>query len=338
MKLLPNQIESSLTDQQLRQLSAKGFLRVEGIGMYRKNNAGITFEAFEFDGIVDDSGVIGSVKAKEEVPAWLVERGKTNHKTDHSTLATEISNRNLPQGLTQAKVINDRKERHIQRKKVQMKSKSRSRDLSILGITALLALILLLLPFWLVDSDDRSISDVLAGNSNTGTSLVAGQVENSSNGDAEAVGIDSAGEKVLEEPRPKDAAYSTASERERKAAEKDIPIKTPATKTTDAKVEVKSTGNVSLIKSKLGDAVGGQFAIVVASMKSIESAKKMAEEFKGKGISPEIVSSPVKGQTYYRVLLGRYNKRSEAESSQKSLGGDFWITRLANGSKLLATS
>ena len=83
-------------------------------------------------------------------------------------------------------------------------------------------------------------------------------------------------------------------------------------------------------------AVGNQFAIVAASMQSVPSAKKLADDLRQKGYVAEVVVSPVDGKTFYRVVLGRFETAAEAKEANAALGGEYWVTRLSFASQLLS--
>ena len=48
-------------------------------------------------------------------------------------------------------------------------------------------------------------------------------------------------------------------------------------------------------------------------------ADKLVQQLKAKGYDGYVIEANVKGQTYYRVRVGRFPKREEAESTRQSL-------------------
>lgn len=66
-----------------------------------------------------------------------------------------------------------------------------------------------------------------------------------------------------------------------------------------------------------GQTIG--YSIQVASCESRQYAESLVEKYKKRGFSPYITTFDYSGQTYYRVRLGPYDTRSEAESVKMEL-------------------
>ena len=60
-------------------------------------------------------------------------------------------------------------------------------------------------------------------------------------------------------------------------------------------------------------AVVNEYWIQVASFTSISHAEDVLDQLKEKGLSPVITSKTVKEDTYYRVRIGPYANKDEAE-------------------------
>lgn len=76
-----------------------------------------------------------------------------------------------------------------------------------------------------------------------------------------------------------------------------------------AKTEVKPTSLPSLV----GEIKAGQFTVQVGSYDNEKDAQNFAQTLKTKGYSAYYIPADVKGKTYYRVSVGQFNTRKEAE-------------------------
>ncbi|MGN6719124.1 MAG: SPOR domain-containing protein, partial [Candidatus Binatia bacterium] len=61
------------------------------------------------------------------------------------------------------------------------------------------------------------------------------------------------------------------------------------------------------------------WSVQISAAPTKNVADKLAQQLKAKGYDGYIVEANVKGQTYYRVRVGRFPKREEAESTRQSL-------------------
>jgi cell division protein FtsN len=56
------------------------------------------------------------------------------------------------------------------------------------------------------------------------------------------------------------------------------------------------------------------FTVQVGSFRDRGAAEELAARMKGQGVSPQVVAAPVGGRTWYRVQVGLYDTRAEAEN------------------------
>ena len=61
------------------------------------------------------------------------------------------------------------------------------------------------------------------------------------------------------------------------------------------------------------------WSVQISAAPTKNIADKLAQQLKAKGYDGYVVEANVKGQTYYRVRVGRFPKREEAESTRQSL-------------------
>jgi len=81
-------------------------------------------------------------------------------------------------------------------------------------------------------------------------------------------------------------------------------VSSKATKTAD------SLGNAELDKT---------WSVQISAAPTKNVADQLVQQLKTKGYDGYVVKAHVKGQTYYRVRVGRFPKREEAESTRQSL-------------------
>jgi cell division septation protein DedD len=68
-----------------------------------------------------------------------------------------------------------------------------------------------------------------------------------------------------------------------------------------------------------------QFSVQVASLLSEDRAREIAREVRDGGLSARVVTSTANGVTIFRVVLGPYNSRSEAEQAGRRSGLSYWV-------------
>lgn len=154
------------------------------------------------------------------------------------------------------------------------------------------------------------------------------------------------GEKPLEKPRPPEAPVRTAqakgaeapkpvevakAAKEPKTAETKPaePTKTPAPKRAgepqkspsaektppDARSPPSkasdSGGKAAPVETKTG---APSYTVQVGSFKDRASAEDQAKKIAEKGVSAQVVQAPMEGRMWFRVQVGRYGTRAEAES------------------------
>lgn len=67
------------------------------------------------------------------------------------------------------------------------------------------------------------------------------------------------------------------------------------------------------LPSLVGEIKAGQFTVQVASYDNEKDAQTYAQSLKTKGYTAYYIPADVKGKTYYRVSVGQFNTRKEAE-------------------------
>jgi len=65
--------------------------------------------------------------------------------------------------------------------------------------------------------------------------------------------------------------------------------------------------------------LGKTWSVQISAAPTKNVADKLVQHLKAKGYDGYVVEANVKGQTYYRVRVGRFPKREEAESTRQSL-------------------
>jgi DedD protein len=65
--------------------------------------------------------------------------------------------------------------------------------------------------------------------------------------------------------------------------------------------------------------LGKTWSVQISAAPTKNVADKLAQQLKAKGYDGYVVEANVKGETYYRVRVGRFLKRAEAESTRQSL-------------------
>ena len=74
-----------------------------------------------------------------------------------------------------------------------------------------------------------------------------------------------------------------------------------------------------------GAARGAGFMVQFASLLSEEKARQESAKISADGKSPRVVSSVRNGATIYRVVLGPYPSKADAEKVGRASGHDFWV-------------
>jgi cell division septation protein DedD len=68
-----------------------------------------------------------------------------------------------------------------------------------------------------------------------------------------------------------------------------------------------------------------QFNVQVAALLSEERAREIALEVRESGLSARVVASTTNGVTIYRVVLGPYSTRAEADQAGRRSGKSYWV-------------
>jgi cell division septation protein DedD len=68
-----------------------------------------------------------------------------------------------------------------------------------------------------------------------------------------------------------------------------------------------------------------QFNVQVAALLSEERAREIALEVREAGLSARVVASTTNGVTIYRVVLGPYSTRAEADQAGRRSGKSYWV-------------
>jgi cell division protein FtsN len=71
--------------------------------------------------------------------------------------------------------------------------------------------------------------------------------------------------------------------------------------------------------------VTGQFTVSFAAVLEEKQARSVAARIRVDGQVPRITSSERAGKTLYRVVLGPYSTRAEAERVGRASGQSYWI-------------
>jgi len=85
-----------------------------------------------------------------------------------------------------------------------------------------------------------------------------------------------------------------------------------------AELRADSTGNA-------GTSVAGQFTVSFAAILDETQARALAARIRVDGQSPRIASSVRSGRTLYRVVLGPYASRADADRVGRTSGQSYWI-------------
>ena len=85
-----------------------------------------------------------------------------------------------------------------------------------------------------------------------------------------------------------------------------------------AALRADSTGNA-------GTSVAGQFTVSFAAILDETQARALAARIRVDGQSPRIASSVRSGRTLYRVVLGPYASRADADRVGRASGQSYWI-------------
>lgn len=92
-------------------------------------------------------------------------------------------------------------------------------------------------------------------------------------------------------------------------------VKSATGSDTKSGTELKpQTGQAAAAKEKPPNRISGRYTVQVASMRSKDSARKMAEKLINKGYDAFVASSSSSGVgTWYRVRIGHYKEKNEAK-------------------------
>ena len=74
-----------------------------------------------------------------------------------------------------------------------------------------------------------------------------------------------------------------------------------------------------------GTPTSGQFTVSFAAILDEKQARSLASRIRVDGQSPRITTSERAGKTLYRVVLGPFPTRPEAERVGKASGQSYWI-------------
>jgi len=368
----PKTIISKLSNELFDELASEGFARVEGLGTFRKSG-----DRYEFIPVRDPKEMLspeGRNRSKivdlseESGPHWLNSEASPSPRIPNAG-NLDLSDVHIPSGATQQRVLQNRYEKHQQRKLEESLNKKQNSTRAFYGLAAVLAITILSTPFWLFGGGDEIASE-------TNQEIVQVKPESSAN-DSKTVTVSTSSssdelqvetvadvdetkeETVQENQQDKiEIAQAVTSEEdsEAKTVEEAISKTTESTGTrvqetkaieaigpelakkeeesSEAKKPAVKVTPTSQLKAE--GAIGNQYAIVAASMKSIPAAKEMVDKLRQKGFVAEVVVSPVNGEMYYRIILGRFKTGGEASRANKALGGDYWVTRLSFASQLLS--
>jgi cell division septation protein DedD len=94
----------------------------------------------------------------------------------------------------------------------------------------------------------------------------------------------------------------------------------PSAKTADTiQANLGSTKATETADSAGKAALGKTWSVQISAAPTRNVADKLMQQLKAKGYDSFVVEANVKNQTYYRVRIGRFPKREEAESTRQSL-------------------
>ncbi len=82
---------------------------------------------------------------------------------------------------------------------------------------------------------------------------------------------------------------------------------------------------------------GGQYVLVVASMRNAESAVKMLKELKEKALEMEVVEDLSEDQIWYRVVAKRSSRKSTVSTLARNLDFETWMTPLSDQARIVLT-
>ncbi len=115
-----------------------------------------------------------------------------------------------------------------------------------------------------------------------------------------------------------------------------VVVKTPEVKTTEA-IKFPEKKSPAVVKEDVKPTVKptqeGVYSIQVSAHTSMEKARSVEDSLRNMGLYSYLVEANVSGTTYYRVRVGKFNTREEAEATLKKLksssfGKDSFIINL----------
>jgi cell division septation protein DedD len=94
----------------------------------------------------------------------------------------------------------------------------------------------------------------------------------------------------------------------------------PSAKTGAAIQPNLESGKIAAVAHSAASAgLGKKWSVQISAAPAKNVADKLVQQLKAKGYDGYVVEVNVRGQTYYRVRVGRFSKREEAESMRQSL-------------------
>ena len=94
----------------------------------------------------------------------------------------------------------------------------------------------------------------------------------------------------------------------------------PAAKTADTVQANLASSKATETADSLGKArLDKTWSVQISAAPTRKVADKLVQQLKANGYDGYVVEANVKGQTYYRVRVGRFSKQEEAESTRQSL-------------------
>ena len=69
----------------------------------------------------------------------------------------------------------------------------------------------------------------------------------------------------------------------------------------------------------------GSFVVQFAALKAEQPAQQLASSIRSKGEKAHVVVTSTNGIVLYRVILGPFRSRSDAERAGQAAGRDYWV-------------